>query len=245
MDKYQFSLPAIPVLPHSLDGWQAIPIIECSEKLVSLSELSSRYRIVVHPQYHIRGASRAIPDCLVRESVANKLITASQLLPSNLQLVIWDAWRPIKVQKTLFDQYMADLRHKYPDTDGESLIVEASTFVSLPSKNPNSPSPHNTGGAVDLSIISEDGEYLEMGTDFDDFSPRANTRYFEDIFSENVASANELMYLQNRRLLHFVMINAGFTSYPHEWWHYDYGDQFWAALSGEPAAIYGSCSPAN
>lgn len=243
MNRYQFPIPASC---NSLSGWQAISIIECGEKLVPLNELSSRHRITVRPQYYIQGVSGTIPDCFARESIAKMLIAASQSLPSNLQLVIWDAWRPISVQRALFDQYLMDLRHKYPDMDEEGLIIKTSTFVSLPSNDSNNPSPHNTGGAVDLSIIKEDdGKYLEMGTDFDDFSPRANTRYFEDIFSENVVSANELIYLQNRRLLYFVMINAGFTNYPDEWWHYDYGDQFWAALSGEPAAIYGSCSPAN
>jgi D-alanyl-D-alanine dipeptidase len=24
------------------------------------------------------------------------------------------------------------------------------------------------------------------------------------------------------------MIKAGFTNLPTEWWHYDYGDKFWA-----------------
>lgn len=42
----------------------------------------------------------------------------------------------------------------------------------------------------------------------------------------------------NRRLLYTVMVEAGFTNYPLEWWHYDYGDQFWGHLSKRDA-IYG------
>ncbi len=34
------------------------------------------------------------------------------------------------------------------------------------------------------------------------------------------------------------MIEKGFTNYPMEWWHYDYGNQFWAKIKGVNA-IYG------
>lgn len=38
----------------------------------------------------------------------------------------------------------------------------------------------------------------------------------------------------NRRLLYKIMTEAGFTNLPSEWWHYDYGDRFWA--------YYNNCS---
>ena len=34
------------------------------------------------------------------------------------------------------------------------------------------------------------------------------------------------------------MIEQGFTSYAEEWWHFDYGDQFWGSITGQDA-IYG------
>jgi D-alanyl-D-alanine dipeptidase len=40
------------------------------------------------------------------------------------------------------------------------------------------------------------------------------------------------------------MIEAGFASHPDEWWHYSYGDQMWAALTGAEAAHYGLATPA-
>jgi D-alanyl-D-alanine dipeptidase len=33
--------------------------------------------------------------------------------------------------------------------------------------------------------------------------------------------------LLNRRLLYWTMREAGFTNYPYEYWHYDYGDQMY------------------
>jgi D-alanyl-D-alanine dipeptidase len=34
------------------------------------------------------------------------------------------------------------------------------------------------------------------------------------------------------------MIAAGFTNYPLEWWHFDFGDQFWGAIT-DRIARYG------
>ena len=42
----------------------------------------------------------------------------------------------------------------------------------------------------------------------------------------------------NRRLLYWLMIDAGFASNPSEWWHFSFGDQMWAKLRNEPEALY-------
>ena len=63
------------------------------------------------------------------------------------------------------------------------------------------------------------------------------------VASRQVRSA-ELRALGNRRLLYHVMVSAGFTNYPDEWWHFDYGNQNWALMSGRKAAVYGRGVPA-
>jgi len=35
---------------------------------------------------------------------------------------------------------------------------------------------------------------------------------------------------------------AGLVNYPTEWWHWSYGDRYWAMATGAPAAIYGPVS---
>ena len=42
----------------------------------------------------------------------------------------------------------------------------------------------------------------------------------------------------NRRMLYNVMIEAGFTNFPAEWWHFDYGDEKWGLFT-DNAPIYG------
>jgi D-alanyl-D-alanine dipeptidase len=77
-----------------------------------------------------------------------------------------------------------------------------------------------------------------MGSLFDDVTALANRDRFENLppgnfsFSDQEAQAN-------RRLLHWLMAEEGFAGHPDEWWHFSWGDQMWAALTGEAAAHYG------
>ena len=32
---------------------------------------------------------------------------------------------------------------------------------------------------------------------------------------------------------------SGFVNYPTEWWHWSYGDRYWALTTGAAAALYG------
>ena len=77
----------------------------------------------------------------------------------------------------------------------------------------------------------ENGVPLDMGTAFDDFSEASRTDYFETEFNPAVQ--------ENRRMLYGVMTGAGFTNLPGEWWHYDYGDRFWAYYNRCPARYGG------
>jgi D-alanyl-D-alanine dipeptidase len=43
----------------------------------------------------------------------------------------------------------------------------------------------------------------------------------------------------NRAVLAEAMSTAGFVNYPTEWWHWSYGDRYWALISGEEHAVYG------
>ena len=45
---------------------------------------------------------------------------------------------------------------------------------------------------------------------------------------------------RNRRLLLEVMTAVGLVNYPREWWHFSYGDQYWACVTGSTQARYGA-----
>lgn len=237
----------IPIEGTSIRGWQGVEIKE-PEKPEPLVDLAREERLkpylVLSPQYYQQGIEGSIERMWVRKGVAATLYRAALLLPEGCKFKIWDAWRPLAVQQALFDKWIDSLRKKRPELSEEVLREEAQKYVSLPSADPSKPSPHNTGGAIDLTIIGPDGKELDMGTEFDYFGAEAKITFFEEKLrdSEVTLSERELQILKNRRLLYSVMTTAGFTNYPEEWWHFDLWNQFWGKIKGK-VAIYGKVTP--
>lgn len=221
-----------PIPDNVLPDTSNIKIIPIDEPLVCISD-KFRDIMVFESQYFKRGIPGAIRQIYVRKTVAEMLLKAAQALPAGYKLKIFDAWRPVAVQKALFDEYYASLVREFKDSGkSEAELKEmALLFVSYPSEDPGCPFAHATGGAVDLTIVDAAGRELNMGTDFDDFSDAANTVYFEN------TSLHEIR--DNRRLLYNAMLSAGFTNFPSEWWHYDFGDRFWAATTNRESVYTG------
>ena len=89
----------------------------------------------------------------LRRSTAVKLARAAEVLRERgRRLVIYDAYRPLSVQRALWAAK--------PDR----------RFVADPARRG---SVHNRGGAVDVGLADADGKPIEMPTDFDEFGPRA------------------------------------------------------------------------
>lgn len=129
------------------------------------------------------------PHCKLHKDAAEKLAKAVSLAKElDLTLKIFDAWRPASGQQALWDFCPDD------------------TFITPPTKG----SPHTRGVAVDLTLVDSDGNELEMGTEFDDFTPRA---FHADIEISKTAQ-------QNRFTLLGIMSAAGWDFYKNEWWHY-------------------------
>lgn len=202
------------------------------EEIIDLRGISDR--IVISPQYYEKGIPGAPKSCYLRETAAKLLVKAAELLPDGYKIMVFDGWRPYSVQKRLWDYYYREVMHK-PENKGlsqEELEFKTSFFVSKPTEDITKPFLHNTGGAVDVTICTAEGKSLNMGTAFDDFTGRAWTNYYE-IHDEN----DEVK--KNRRMLYNVMLEAGFTNLPSEWWHYDYGTKFWAYFKSQDALYYG------
>lgn len=198
------------------------------EELVSLSE----FGFIISSQYYDQGFSGAAKDCYVRKTVAEMLVNARELLPKGYNFKIFDGYRPIRIQQNLWDHFREDIIKNEPGLSEAEVDVKASFFVSRPSYDELHPSLHNTGGAVDLSIVDDNGEDLDMGTDFDSFKETSFTDYYEKDNS-NLAAR------ENRRMLYNVMLQSGFTNLPSEWWHYDYGTKFWAYYKKRSALYKG------
>lgn len=233
----QALLGPIPHIP-GVEGRKTVKIEDCGESLVPLSDFAPGF-IAVRPEYALHGYRAAIREAFVRERVARMLHDAARLLPRPYMLLLWDAWRPTALQEEIFAEHRERLRRQHPEYREDRLIRETETYVSLPSRKPKSPAPHSTGGAIDLTICDGACRPVPMGTGFDYFGPEAATRYFEERLDRGERlNEGEREALRNRRLLYGVMTAQGFTNYREEWWHFDFGDQFWGLIMGE-TSIYG------
>ena len=227
----------IPLVGGEVD-WSTVVTHECDQPLVPVTSVFSP-AIRCKPQYRLRGVPHSLDCCYCRQGVARKLAQISDwLLGSHLTLIVWDAWRPVAVQKALYDAYRERLRQEHPNALGDELDARTRRFVAFPSSDPARPSPHLTGGALDVTLGDAQGHELPMGTGFDDFSDGAMTRTYEVLQEQRPLTEQELEFLRNRRLLVHLMAQAGFLNYPEEWWHYDFGNLRSAAQTGQPA-IYG------
>lgn len=222
--------PPLPPL-RAPGAWKAVPIEPVDEPLVEVADIGPR----VHddPRYHLMGLPGTRPSNMVRQGVADRLGAVARGLPDGLTLVVWDGWRSFRTQRALYDGWMADLRRWNPGWNREELERETARYVSRPSVDGACPAPHVTGGAVDVTLGDGDGHPLNLGTQFDAFVPEAAAAALE-----GVPGAPR----ERRRRLFWAMAEQGFTAYVEEWWHYDFGDQFWGSITGAPAR-YGPTAP--
>jgi D-alanyl-D-alanine dipeptidase len=197
-----------------------IPVVDNGEPLVDLGEagflLESR---MADPA----GAFRQY-----RSGAAERLARAEKLLPAGLRLLVAEAYRPPSLQRELFEGYRDELAALHPDYTAEQLRTAASRYVS-----PIELAPHSAGSAIDLTLCDAEGRELDMGTAMNDNPEESGGRCYTE------AEGLEPRVVENRAILVEAMHSAGFVNYPTEWWHFSYGDRYWALLSRQVEALYG------
>lgn len=107
-------------------------------------------------------------DPYLRYGTVKKLMAVQdELLALGYSLKIWDAYRPVSAQFTLWE------------------ICPDPNFVSNPNKGYSS---HSRGNTVDVTIVMADGSEIEMPTEFDEFSSLADRDYSDvsDMAKQNV-----------------------------------------------------------
>jgi len=106
----------------------------------------------------------------------------------DLRLKIFDGFRPQTAQERLWASC--------PDP----------MYVMPPAKG----SLHTRGIAIDLTLVTPNGEELDMGTPFDSFLTASH--HGAPNISRTAAA--------NRYRLLGIMMSAGWDLYKYEWWHY-------------------------
>ncbi|MGY0399841.1 MAG: M15 family metallopeptidase [Ostreibacterium sp.] len=222
----------IPETP--MPAWEKVDQILIKDNGEKLLPTSLSSKIIHYPVYYKMGIKEAIPECLVRETVFEKLLSAIKYLPPNIHLVILDGWRPYLVQKYLYDTWVSKIEKNQAIRSASQIRQKARQFVSPPYKTRSKPSPHLTGGAVDVTLCNSDGRLLDMGGKFDEPVKIASSAALEcSTLGKTYDTAR-----RNRRILYYAMTSVGFTNLPSEWWHFDYGDQLWAYYHRSDTAFY-------
>ena len=169
----------------------------------------------------------------VRESVAHKLVEAQSLLPDGFRIVFYDGWRSLATQyetnKICYDSLITQLREagvldpvvpedQLPAPVREVISREAQNYISLPSPLPSMlnptpeqvaegktiPSPHNTGGSIDVGIAVIDPEWLGWLKELEDRAAQ-----IDDPFSPQKALINfEIAKIYR---LHSTLLDCGTT----------------------------------
>lgn len=198
-----------------------IPVAESDEGLVDLEAVgimrfSDRKRLI-NP--HI---------AFVRVGVAERLRLAVSLLPEGLQFLGIEAYRPSALQEEFYRSYEAKLLASNPGLNGPELASLTSRFVSPPAV-----APHPSGAAIDLTLADLDGAELDLGSAVDATPEASGGACYTDAPGLSAECA------ANRGILAATLSAAGLVNYPTEWWHWSFGDRYWAAATATRDALYG------
>jgi len=191
----------------------AIPVLESGEPLIPLDASF--------------GPARA----LVRQGLADRLLRAQAALPHGTALRVVEGHRTVARQREIIAAYTVEVCAARPGVSPSELDQLISRFVA-----PVAVAPHVAGAAVDLSLVGPDGIELDLGTPVDATPEESADRcYFAATDIGSTARAH-------RDLLAGVLGAAGLVNYPTEWWHWSFGDRYWALVTDSPTAQYGPVS---
>ncbi len=161
-------------------------------------------------------------DFRTRQSMAEKLAKVSEnLRQKGLGIIIYELYRPLSQQRQEFDQIWAQMATENPGLAESELWAKVTEFIADPKLCP----PHSTGGAVDLSLyVLDSGLELDMGSPINTIDAKAA------LFCPDIDIKGKI----DRAALLETMLSEGFAPMCTEWWHYSYGDAYWAAIYDKP-----------
>lgn len=201
----------------ALEKIRSIRINDTNELLEEIIE-SEKVRLLTEHRYL---------SPYLRKSALALLYKAADSLPIGYKLLVVTAYRPLWMQRELYRRRMNQLAVRHPF----KMIFQNQEWKSMVNRYTSPPggSSHQYGGAVDVTVIDDQGKRLDMGTTLTDYGEKVHTGTL--LINEEQRN--------NRRLLYQAMTKVGFVNYPLEWWHYSYGDRIWAAYSERHECFYG------
>jgi D-alanyl-D-alanine dipeptidase len=197
------------------------PVVDTGEPLIDVREVAGL-------RVDTRQADNDGSYAHLRADVVRRLLIAQGELPTGIRFLVVEGFRPPQLQQRYYEEYAATMRATAPRASPARIRELTSAYISPPEV-----APHVSGGAIDLTLCTEEGIELALGTE-------VNATPEESEGGCRTASAGiPTAARANRELMGRAMAAGGFVNYPTEWWHWSYGDRYWALLSGQSAARYG------
>ncbi|MAM28948.1 MAG: peptidase M15 [Flavobacteriaceae bacterium] len=170
-------------------------VVFAQQGLISVDSLSTEFAFEIRyasPYNFIGETLYDCEKCLLQREVAEALNNANAYFcEKGYMIKIYDCYRPLDVQKKMWAK------------------VPRPTYVANPY---GKGSIHNKGAAVDITLVTREGCFVDMGSDYDFFGREShidNTNFSAEI-------------LANRKLLQEGMKRFGFGTIRTEWWHFSY-----------------------
>jgi len=147
---------------------------------------------------------------MTKKALAALVIAADDLRKQGYRILVWDTYRPQKAVTDFVDWI------NNPDDQGNKSFYPDITKAELISGNYIAEkSGHSRGSTIDLTIIKQDGSFVDMGGTFDFFGEQSHIDY-DKLTKEQK---------KNRQILRDAMLKAGFEPISSEWWHFTLKDE--------------------
>ncbi|HEY1645850.1 MAG TPA: M15 family metallopeptidase [Candidatus Saccharimonadales bacterium] len=257
-------VPNMDGLRERKKGYNELPIDTSHPKFGEPVVNIANYGIAGQAYYSRPNAAteQAVPDVptslYLRRSVAETLAKVNTALANPVisdffggavELYVEDALRPITLQTRLHDDLIPSLlRKNHAEMNDEEIAERVKDIIAIPSNDPKKPSPHATGGALDIILRYKrpasgyvEGSGVPVGHIDGETGARINPDYFEQV---ELHSDSDKLSQRNRRAYYAIMtgaafgVDTGFVNNPTEWWHWGRGDQLSAKVHGDEAAYY-------
>jgi D-alanyl-D-alanine dipeptidase len=191
----------------------SIPVVDLGDPVVDLGDLAPT----------AVGVAR-----LARRGLAIRLRAANDLLPDGIHIRVVEGCRTAAAQQAIIDDYSCQLRAERPELEPAELDQLVSRYVA-----PLANAPHLAGAAVDLTLVGRDGDELWMGSALNTTPEESDGACF------TAATGLDALAQAHRALLVATLESVELVNYPTEWWHWSYGDRYWAYVTRSPHARYG------
>jgi D-alanyl-D-alanine dipeptidase len=236
------------------------PLVDPRESEFGFKDASSYYS---KPNSMTGKKLSGLPDApLVRLDIAKRLVLAEKYLNTDQEvrkilgapahIRIDDALRPYQVQVFAYEvAWPTIIKKMNPRLTDKEVAEQVPNYCAKPQQF-LTPTPHLTGGAVDVALINmTTGEPFNRGHISGTVTGTAYPDYYE--VYQLINGNSDINYLSNesdiktnteaiqsRRVLYYAMTKvAGLFVNPQEIWHYGKGDPLSEYVSGSNHPYYG------